>query len=80
MLTNNLERSGNEEREREREKQLDLGVGDVSILANLGGGGGAELGDGGDFVEVVDVDDGWDGSAHCFEEIDNSVPRFLQTR
>ena len=80
MLTNNLERSGNEERERERETQLDLGVGDVRILANLGGGGGAELGDGSDFVEVVDVYDGWDGSAHCFEEIDNSVPRFLQTR
>lgn len=57
-----------------------LGVGDVGILANLGGDCGAELGNGSDVVEVIDVHDGWDGSARWPEEIEDSVPRFLQTR
>ena len=30
--------------------------------------------DSSDFVEVVDVDDGWDGSARCCEEIDSELP------
>lgn len=64
---------------RERERERDLGVGEMGVLADLGGDGGAELGDGDDIVEVVDFDDGGNGSAGRSEEVENFVPSFLQT-
>ena len=65
---------------KEEREEWDLGIGDVGVLADLGGDGGAELGDRNDVVEVVDFHDGWQRSASCPEEIEDSLPRFLQTR
>ena len=57
-----------------------LGVGDVLVLADLLGDGGAELGGSDDVVEVVDLHDGGDGAAGLLEEVEHAVPRLLQRR
>ena len=42
-------------------QERDLRVSEVRVLADFRGDGVAELGDGDDVVEVVDVDSGWRG-------------------
>lgn len=49
----------------------------MGVLADLGGDGGAKLGDGSDVVEVISFHDGGQRSASYSEEIEHSVTRFL---
>ena len=48
------------------------------MLADLGGDDGAEVRWRDDVLKVVDVHDGWDGSAGRPEEIEDSVPGFIE--
>eukprot|EP00262_Sarcandra_glabra_P010433 TRINITY_DN25718_c0_g1_i1.p2 TRINITY_DN25718_c0_g1~~TRINITY_DN25718_c0_g1_i1.p2 ORF type:complete len:123 (+),score=22.09 TRINITY_DN25718_c0_g1_i1:256-624(+) len=60
------------------EKHVDyLGIGDVGVFTDLGGDGGAKLGDGDDVVKVVDVNDGRDRPTRFSEEIQRFSPRFF---
>jgi hypothetical protein len=52
----------------------------MSILAELGGYCGSELGDSDDVVEGVDLHDFWKGAAGRLEELEDAVPRLLQRR
>lgn len=65
---------------KERERERDLGIGDMSILTELGGDSGSELGYGDDVVKSVDLHDGRKGAARRLEEIEDTVPRLLQRR
>lgn len=64
----------------ERDGRGNLGVGDILVLADLLGDGGAELGRGDNVVEVVDLHDGGDGAAGLLEEVEHAVPRLLKRR
>lgn len=57
-----------------------LGISDVGVLADLGGDRGAELGDGDDIVEVVDLHDGGEGSAGHLEEFERPLASLLHAR
>lgn len=52
----------------------------MSVLPNLGGDGGTELGGGNDVVQDVDFHDGRDGSARSLEELEHALTRLRQAR